>query len=192
MPTAVAHARQAVLLSAVVLAALLAGVAGCGRDAQTVATGPTPAVASSPTADGADGLPPVRSATATAEPVTASPVGPRATPTPTSPAPAPTPTSGVLRLTNADAGRTITVARGDVILLELSGSYLPPTADDAGILRTEEHAGGYPGPDPATGRFTAIGRGVARITSTTDAACLHSVPRCMIAQQQFTVTIRVR
>ena len=115
-------------------------------------------------------------------------------PTP-SVADSPTPKVGAVRLTADDAGRTITVARGDVIVVELSGgpgSYLPPTADDAAVLRTEEQGGGYPGTSPATARFTAIDAGVAHITSTTDAACLHSEPACMIPQQQFTVTIRVR
>ena len=189
MPSTAPRALLAVLLCAAVFAAT-----GCGRDAQTVATGPTPAVASSPTPAGSgDGLGPVE--TTTAEPATASPAGQSTAATPRPPTAAPTPKGGVVRLTAADAGRTITVARGDVIVVELSGgpgSYLPPTADDAAVLRTEESGGGYPGTEPATGRFTAIGRGVAHITSTTDAACLHSQPACMIPQQQFTVTIRVR
>ncbi len=170
MSIAAPRALHAVLLSAAVVAAAV----GCGRDAQTVATGPTPSVASSPTS---------------------APTGPTGTPTRRPPTQTPTPKAGVVRLTAADAGRAITVARGDVILVELSGgpgSFLPPTADDAGVLRTEERGGGYPDTDPATARFTAIGQGVARITSTTDAACLHSEPACMIPQQQFSVTIRVR
>ncbi|HUR74052.1 MAG TPA: hypothetical protein VMZ00_07235, partial [Sporichthya sp.] len=69
MPTAALRNLQAVLLSAAVVAA-----AGCGRDAQTVATGPTPSVASSPTpAGGADEVPPVATVTAEAATVTPEP-----------------------------------------------------------------------------------------------------------------------
>lgn len=175
----------------VALAALLAGCGGGSETAQ-----PSPAVASSPSAEPTDvEIEPAEVGTATAEPATIAPGPTERSATPKPKPTAETTTSGRLRLTDSDAGRTITVRPGTVIVLTLSGgpgSFQPPTTDEPGVLRADSTSGGYPAEGPATATFTAIGKGIAQITSTTDAACLHSEPACMIPQQQFTVTVRVR
>lgn len=182
--------RRAML--GVALTALLGGCGGGSESAQ-----PSPGVASSPSAGPTEvEVEPAAVGTASAEPATTAPkptkhAGHTATPDPTAGATG----MDTLRLTVEDAGRTVTVRPGTVIVVELAGgagSFHTPTTDAPSILRADSTSGGYPAAGPAVAKFTAIGNGIAQVTSTTDAACLHSQPACMIPQQQFTVTIRVR
>ena len=99
-----------------------------------------------------------------------------------------------LRLTAADSGRTIAVAIGTHITVDLApdaGSYDPPDTDRTAVLRRDDQHGGYPDSTDAVADFTAVGQGTAHITSQTDLACLHTTPRCLPPQRGFTVTIAV-
>lgn len=57
-------------------------------------------------------------------------------------------------------------------------------------LRTDSSAG-FPARVIAASTFTAIRVGEAAVMAHTDYACLHVSPRCAVAQEMFTVTIRV-
>lgn len=101
----------------------------------------------------------------------------------------------MVRLTEADSGRTLTVQMGTKIHLELhptAGSYDPPQVDRPGVLREDAHHGGYPQSTTAFADFTAIATGTATITSQTDMACLHTTPRCLPPQRGFSLAIAVR
>jgi hypothetical protein len=78
------------------------------------------------------------------------------------------------------------------VLLDLAGSWDTPTSDDPSVLRPTGHSGGYPDPGPVRAQFRAAAPGTAHITAMSDAPCLHTNPRCMIAQRDYRVTIIVR
>lgn len=111
----------------------------------------------------------------------------------------PTPATGAaarsLRLGAEDSGKAFTVSTGTHIQVDLAsdaaGSYDPPEADDAAVLRRDDHHGGYPDGTDATADFTVVGHGSAHISSQTDVACLHSTPACRPPQRGFQVTIVV-
>ncbi len=188
--------RRAMLsLALTALTALSALLAGCGGGSVTAL--PSPTVASSPSAGPTDvEIEPAEAGTATAEPAIVAPEPTKHSGHSATQVPDAGPPSGVtVRLTEKDAGRTIRVRPGTVIIVKLTGgpgSYLAPTTDAPNVLRADSTSGGYPAEGPTSATFTAIGQGTAQITSTTDAACLHSEPACMIPQQQFTVTIRAQ
>jgi hypothetical protein len=99
-----------------------------------------------------------------------------------------------INLTAADSGRTITVATGSVVNIDLApdtGSYDPPSVDHPAVLRETAHHGGYPATSDAVATFAAIADGSATITSLTDLACLHTTPRCLPPQREFRVTLVV-
>lgn len=92
----------------------------------------------------------------------------------------------------------MTLHVGDQLLVTLEPDWTPPraqaTAADPGPalhpLRTDG-ATGFPN-GPATATFTAARVGDATVTARTDAACLHTVPQCMVAQLAFEVTVHVQ
>ena len=51
--------------------------------------------------------------------------------------------------------------------------------------------GGYPTGKPLEATFRADGVGGTDITSTTDYACLHAQPMCMIPQREWIVHVVV-
>jgi hypothetical protein len=65
-----------------------------------------------------------------------------------------------------------------------------PTSDGPAVRRSAA-SGGYPSDQPARASFLAVSAGQAQLTATTDAACLHTQPRCMIAQRDWSVEIVV-
>lgn len=125
-------------------------------------------------------------------------------PAPSSPSPTSSPAScyayppsasepHVTVLQAADSGRTVSVGQGDAIRVYLGGScpagggYQAATA--GGPLYREGASDYQPGATFAA--FRAVGTGRATVTATTDAPCLHTSPRCAIAQQLWTVTVEV-
>lgn len=132
--------------------------------------------------------------------VTASPKpsvgGGQTTPAPTASNAAAAPTasagSGTLLLTDGDAGRTVNVSRGQHVEVRLDqGTYDPPDTSNKAVVNRRSSTGGYPSSEPAQGTFDAVGRGRATVSATTDAACLHTQPRCLIAQRTWSVTLVV-
>ena len=157
--------------------ALLAMAIACGSPAPTAGPGPT--------GSGSGSASP-------AETVTASPALTSTPPTSTTtPTPRPTQTpAGTLTLTEADAGRTFVLQVGQEIKVELGRDYYAPTASNSVLARTEA-GGGYPTGQPATATFRAMRAGESDLTSSTDYACLHTVPACGIPQQLWSVRIIV-
>jgi hypothetical protein len=96
-------------------------------------------------------------------------------------------------LTVADNGAKVRLSRGQTIVVVLASHgemWRPPTASGVAIRRTSSH-GGYPVSEVALASFVAVRPGLATLTSTTDAHCLHAEPPCEIAQQLWVVTIVV-
>lgn len=96
-------------------------------------------------------------------------------------------------LTVADSGATVRLHVGQLITVVLaSGGMmwdLPAASGD--VLRRTSASGGYPTTRPALAFFRAVRRGRSSLTSVTDAACLHSTPRCEMAQRLWSVTVIV-
>jgi hypothetical protein len=96
-------------------------------------------------------------------------------------------------LTVADNGAKMRMRRGQKVLVILGSPtqmWQPPRASGVAVRRTSSR-GGYPVSQVALASFTAVRPGVATLTSSTDARCLHAQPPCEIAQQIWAVTIIV-
>jgi hypothetical protein len=108
------------------------------------------------------------------------------------PTPTPSPTlTGPHTLTEADSGATVRLHPGEQVNVDLShGQWDPPTARGAAVQRTAA-TGGYPSQQPARATFRAVADGTATLQSTTDYACLHTRPQCMIAQRVWSVRVIV-
>jgi hypothetical protein len=60
------------------------------------------------------------------------------------------------------------------------------------VLQRLSYSGGYPTATDARATFRAVTTGRADVSSVTDAACLHTTPRCEIAQQMWVVHVIVK
>jgi hypothetical protein len=101
----------------------------------------------------------------------------------------------IIHVDQSDDGAAVALRIGQHLVLTLAGSWTPPRAAPApgalgSPLRTDA-SHGYPNPSPATAQFSAVGIGTVQIDAVTDAACLHTRPRCLMAQRTFTVTVHV-
>jgi hypothetical protein len=96
-------------------------------------------------------------------------------------------------LTVADNGAKVRLRLGQkivVILASHTQMWQPPRASGLAV-RQSSSRGGYPASQVALASFVAVQPGLATLTSTTDAQCLHAEPPCEIAQQVWAVTIVV-
>ena len=97
-------------------------------------------------------------------------------------------------VTQADSGRTFTLAPGTALVVRLRGSpqflWSAPQSSDTSVLRSEGSTS-----DPATGdavgRFAAVARGQAHVNAVQQAACAHRTPPCPTPIRLFTVTVDV-
>ena len=81
------------------------------------------------------------------------------------------------------------------VILGPSGMVMPwdrPVAQGGAVVRVST-SGGYPSSLPARAVFKAVRPGTGRLTSWTDARCLHlpEAQRCLPAQQMWEVTVVV-
>jgi hypothetical protein len=107
--------------------------------------------------------------------------------------PSPKPSKSLVRVVGTDdAGSTVEVKVDESLRVELSSDYGPPTARPAGIVERTSVDGGYPTGRPMVAVFRATAPGTADIESTTDYACLHATPRCMLPQQLWSIHVVVR
>ena len=94
-----------------------------------------------------------------------------------------------------DSGRTIHVELGDIIKVRLPGGamggYHRPRTSDGDVVRRTNAFGGYPSDHKARARFVARHRGTSDLTSYTDYTCLHTDPRCLPQQHEWTVHVVV-
>jgi hypothetical protein len=98
-------------------------------------------------------------------------------------------------LKESDYGRTIHVVVGDKISVRLpggsGGGYHRPRSSDSTVAQRIGAAGGYPSDADARATFVARHRGKADLTADTDYPCLHTTPRCEIAQRIWVVHVVV-
>ncbi|HVS69064.1 MAG TPA: hypothetical protein VHE56_10960 [Mycobacteriales bacterium] len=92
----------------------------------------------------------------------------------------------------ASSGQTIHMHVGDKLKVHLGTSFRRPTSTDRSVIHRINHSGGYPTSEDARATFKALAVGKATIHSVTDAPCLHSTPRCEIAQQEWFVHVVVK
>ena len=117
---------------------------------------------------------------------------PAATSASPSPQPTRTATGGTTTLTDADSGRTISLAIGERLRVQLTtGTWDPPTSSSAAVVVRSSSSGGYPTGAPVDALFSALGSGSAAVTAYSDAACFHSQPACMMPGRQWKVRVVV-
>jgi len=101
--------------------------------------------------------------------------------------PSPTPTyTGSRTLVESDSGATIKLKAGNLVKVSLPSEYDTPTAQGTVLTRVSS-TGGYPTGKPLEATFRAQSTGRTDITSSTDYACLHTQPMCMIPQRLWIV-----
>lgn len=109
------------------------------------------------------------------------------------PAPGPAPGPPVT-LTAADAGRSVALARGQVLVVELladgQGTWSGLSASDRSVLETVAAPRRTDGNAMAT--FTAVGPGQATVTAVQSPACGQATPPCLAPARLFEVTVVVR
>lgn len=105
--------------------------------------------------------------------------------------PSPTPTyTGSRTLVESDSGATIRLKVGEIVKVSLPSEYDTPNAQSDVMTRVSS-TGGYPSGKPLEATFRAEGVGRTDITSSTDYACLHAQPMCMIPQREWIVHVVV-
>lgn len=92
----------------------------------------------------------------------------------------------------AQSGQTVRMHVGDKLRVQLRSSYDPPTSSRPDRLRRVRYSGGYPTGQPLTAVFKALRTGRAEVSAQTDYPCLHTTPRCEIAQQMYVVHVVIR
>jgi len=126
-----------------------------------------------------------------APPVTVQATGPPTNPG--LPSPRPTKLTGPVTLTAANTGAVVYLHTGQQVTVVLAPGFeqwhLPAASGTA--VRLVSASGGFPGKQPARAVFLAVAPGTALLSSTSDAACLHAHPRCMIPQQLWRATVIV-
>lgn len=95
--------------------------------------------------------------------------------------------------TVTDTGKTVTLRSGQLLKVHLSsGTWDPPVSSAPGVVQRQSSTGGYPTSAPVDAVFKAVAAGAADLTATSDAACFHTSPRCMMATRLWTVHVLVR
>jgi hypothetical protein len=142
----------------------------------------------------AGGLPSTTATPSIAASVGTASASPAATVTPFSTksvTPSSTPTyTGSRTLVESDSGATINLKVGEIVNISLPSEYDTPNAQGDMLTRTGS-TGGYPTGKQLEATFRADNVGRADITSTTDYACLHAQPMCMIPQREWIVHVVV-
>jgi hypothetical protein len=97
-------------------------------------------------------------------------------------------------LDEQSSGHSVHLRIGQSIEVRLpggsAGGYAQPSAS-SNVVRRVLTAGGYPTALPVRTRFDAIRPGTAEVTSTTDYACIHTSPACLLPQRDWTVHVTV-
>jgi hypothetical protein len=97
-------------------------------------------------------------------------------------------------VTEADSGRTITLAPGATLRVELHGSpgyaWTAPASGDPKVLAPIK-TGADPATGNATGVFSASSAGQTEVSATQDPRCAKSRPACMMPSRLFSITVRV-
>ena len=95
--------------------------------------------------------------------------------------------------TDTDTDKTVTLRSGQLLKVHLSnGTWDPPVSSAPGVARRQSSTGGYPTSAPVDAVFKAVAAGAADLTATSDAACFHTSPPCMMPTRLWTVHVLVR
>lgn len=130
-------------------------------------------------------------------PVTATTIGPPSLRSlaPHSPVATPAVSPGTT-LTAADDGVTVSAVTGQQVTVELApgpGVYAWDRPRLTGAaLRLMSVTGGYPSRGPVRAILLAVTPGIAVVSTVSDAPCLHTRPRCSLAQRVWTARLIVR
>ncbi len=118
--------------------------------------------------------------------------GPGGASSPTASRPTPSRSQGTVTVTQDDDGQTVRLAVGDRLRVRLTtGTWAPPVSSEPAVVIRRSTSGGYPSDQPVDAAFEALASGRAEVSAESDAACFHTEPRCMMAQQQWRVTVIV-
>jgi hypothetical protein len=151
----------------------------------------SPATAASPVAGATAG----RAASGPGRLVTPGPAAsssPGRSPRPAASATTPAP-AGSTSVSDADSGKTVSLQVGELLKVYLgNGTWDPPVSSDERVAARQSSTGGYPSSSPVYAVFRALTKGSAELTSTSDAACFHTNPRCLMPTRQWTVHAIVR
>lgn len=110
---------------------------------------------------------------------------------PTSGSPSVTSSAGAdVRVTDADAGHTVTLLVGQTLLVSLPATYRPITAKGSGLSLLSS-SGGFPTGQPAAARYRAVAPGSIDLSSQTDYTCLHTTPPCAVPIALWAVHVQV-
>jgi hypothetical protein len=90
------------------------------------------------------------------------------------------------------SNQTVRLHVGDRLKVHLGTAYRRPHSSRPRVLQRLRYSGGYPTGDDARATFKAVAAGHADVSSMTDAPCLHTTPRCEIAQQLWVVHVVVK
>ena len=96
---------------------------------------------------------------------------------------------------DADSGQTVVLTVGEHLRVRLGGTgttWDPPTSSSSTVLPRRTSTGGYPTGHPVDATFDAAVHGDADVSASSDAACFHTQPRCMMASRNWQIHIRVR
>jgi hypothetical protein len=184
------------------LVLLLASACG-GQEANRLGTQTTPAggtvpsVTALPSSQATDtaGSPPVGMTTAqvTAGTGQATVTGTTTpgTPRPSTPPATIRPTAGTTVVSDDATGTRVYLHVGQRLEVHLTqGTYDPPVSTTSVLVRRSS-TGGYPTTEPVLANFEAVGRGTSDVTATSDAACFHTQPRCLMPTRVWVVHVTV-
>jgi hypothetical protein len=101
------------------------------------------------------------------------------------------PAAGATVVREGDSGTTLRVPVGQRIRVVLTdGTWDPPVSSTASVVRRSS-TGGYPSDQPVDAVFEAVTAGTADLSTSTDAACFHTEPRCLMPTRLWQVHVVV-
>jgi hypothetical protein len=101
-------------------------------------------------------------------------------------------TIGTVLLTDDANGSSVRLHVGQRLEVRLTqATYDPATSTAEQTLARRSSTGGYPTTAPLQAFFEAVASGYADVTASTDAACFHTEPRCMMPTRLWVVHVTV-
>jgi hypothetical protein len=100
------------------------------------------------------------------------------------------PATRTVTVTETDSRSTVSLHVGDTLVVSLAANYRPTTVSGPALTLLQTN-GGFPGGQALLARYTAAQPGTVDVATITDAACLHTSPRCTIPQFSWIVHVAV-
>lgn len=112
--------------------------------------------------------------------------------TSTPPASSPPATTRTLLVTDGANGSSVRLHVGQRLEVRMTqATYDPATSTAEQTLARRSSTGGYPTTAPMQALFEAVASGHADVTASSDAACFHTQPRCMMPTRLWVVHVTV-